>query len=78
MGIFSVVIESEDIICTGFNGPSENIGPATIDVYSFVEVMFHYKGLHQVLSLLLLCYPVIYLLVFMIHIGFKPASISKS
>jgi hypothetical protein len=78
MGIFPFVIESEDIIRTGFYGPSENIGPATIDVHSLVKVMFYYKGLHQVLSLLLLCCPVINLLVFMIHIGFKPASIPKS
>jgi hypothetical protein len=50
MGKFSFVIESEDIIVTAFYGSSENIGTPTINIYSFVEVMFYYKGLHQVLS----------------------------
>jgi hypothetical protein len=49
MGKFSFVIESEDIIVTAFYDSAENIGTPTINIYSFVEVMFHYKGLHQVL-----------------------------
>jgi hypothetical protein len=49
MGKFSFVIEGEDIIVTAFYGSSENIGTPTINIYIFVEVMFHYKGLHQVL-----------------------------
>jgi hypothetical protein len=65
MGKFPFIIESEDIIGTGFYGSIKNIGPAAINIYSLVEVMFHYKRLHQVLSLLLLCcLLVIYLLVF--------------
>jgi len=54
MGKFPFVIESEDIICTGFYGSPENIRPAAVNIYSLVEVMFHYKRLHQVLFLLLL------------------------
>jgi hypothetical protein len=43
MGIFSLVIESEDIIRTGFDISSENIGPATINIYILFQVMLYYE-----------------------------------
>jgi hypothetical protein len=48
MGKLSIVFEGEDIIGTGFYGSSENVRPPTVDIYSLVEVMFHYKRLHHV------------------------------
>jgi hypothetical protein len=36
MGKFPFIIESEDIIGTGFYGSPENIRPATVNIYSLV------------------------------------------
>jgi hypothetical protein len=54
MGKFPFIIESKNVICTGFDGSPKNIGPAAINIYSFIEIMFHYKRLHQILFLLFL------------------------
>jgi len=70
MGKFPFIIESKNIICTSFNCSPENIGSTAINVYSLIEIMFYYKGLHQVIFLLFLCCRIIYLLVLLTHTGF--------